>query len=103
MERLAKIMAGILAVVMVCGMAQRASAQATGQAPARSKRISIVASTVLDGKGKVLRGARIVVEGEKIAAVAPTPKDLRKESVDADIPRTTIRHARPNPASPSLR
>src|SRR5256886_14985572 len=64
-----KIIAGILGVLGVSGIAQRVSVQTPVQEPAKGKRIVIAASTVLDGKGKVLRDARIVVEGEKIAAV----------------------------------
>ena len=85
--RSAKIIAGILGVASVCGMGQRASSQApaTGQPPARSKRIAIVASTVLDGKGNVLHDKRIQVEGSVIAAIegkaywegAPVDYDLR--------------------------
>src|SRR3989441_9974190 len=64
--RSAKIVAGFLGLASVCGMGQRVCAQAP--AAGKNKRIVIAASTVLDGKGKVLRDARIVVEGEKIAA-----------------------------------
>jgi imidazolonepropionase-like amidohydrolase len=46
-----------------------------------NKRIVIAASTVLDGKGHVLRDTRIVVEGSKIFAIdpkaAPIDYDLR--------------------------
>ena len=72
--RSAKIVAGFLGLASVCGMGQRVCAQAP--AAGKNKRIVIAASTVLDGKGKVLRDARIVVEGEKLAAVfrlAPGP------------------------------
>src|SRR5437660_11967572 len=41
-------------------------------------------STVLDGKGKVLRAARIVVEGEKIAAVE-TKADAKAAPADYDL------------------
>jgi len=45
--------------------------------PDSNKRIVIQTSTLLDGKGKVLHGTRIVVEGSKIAAIDPkaTPVD----------------------------
>jgi len=45
---------------------------------AQSKRIVIATSTALDGKGRVLHGARIVIEGSRIVAVstsAPGPVD----------------------------
>ena len=48
---------------------------------AQTKRIVIAASTVLDGKGGVLRNTRIVIEGSKIVAidpkVGPVDYDLR--------------------------
>jgi imidazolonepropionase-like amidohydrolase len=37
--------------------------------PAQNKRIVIAASTVLDGKGHMLRDTRIVIEGSKIVAI----------------------------------
>ena len=39
--------------------------------PAQNKQIVIAASTVLDGKGRVLRNTRIVVEGSKIIRIDP--------------------------------
>src|SRR5689334_18440068 len=45
------------------------AASALAQTP--PKRIVIAASTVLDGKGGVLRNTRIVVEGTKIVAIDP--------------------------------
>jgi len=48
---------------------------------AQSQRTVIGASTVLDGRGRVLRNTRIVIEGSKIAAIdpkaAPVDYDLR--------------------------
>jgi imidazolonepropionase-like amidohydrolase len=41
------------------------------QTPSRSQRIVIAASSVLDGKGRVLRDTRIAIEGSKIVAVYP--------------------------------
>jgi imidazolonepropionase-like amidohydrolase len=67
--RTAKIVGCILGIVGVCGMAQEVCAQAPVQEPARGKRIVIAASTVLDGKGGVLRDVRIAVEGSKIRAI----------------------------------
>ena len=43
----------------------------TAQTPERHKQIVIAASTVLDGKGGVLRNTRIVVEGSKIVRLDP--------------------------------
>src|ERR1051325_5657793 len=49
--------------------------------PARNRRIVIAASVLLDGKGRVIRDTRVVVEGSKIVAVdpkaAPVDYDLR--------------------------
>jgi imidazolonepropionase-like amidohydrolase len=68
MMRTAKIIACILSVIGVCVMAQQSSSQTA----ATGKRVVIAASTVLDGKGQVLRDMRIVVEGAKIAAIETT-------------------------------
>src|SRR5439155_23917920 len=78
-----KIIAGILGVVAVGGMARRVSAQGQAKEPAKGERIVIAASTVLDGRGKVLREARIVVEGAKIAAVE-TKDDATAPPFDED-------------------
>ena len=55
--------------------------QVSSQSPVQSKRIVIAASTMLDGKGRVLHDTRIVVEGSRIAAVnanaGPVDYDLR--------------------------
>src|SRR2546430_3438168 len=80
-----KIIGGILGVVGVVGMAERGGLQAAGEAPARRRGIAIVASTVLDGKGRVLHDKRIRVEGGIITAIegkaywegAPVDYDLR--------------------------
>jgi imidazolonepropionase-like amidohydrolase len=65
--RSAKTVPCILSILGVCAMAQHISSQT----PAPGKRIVIAASAVLDGKGRVLRDARIVVEGSKIVAMDP--------------------------------
>jgi imidazolonepropionase-like amidohydrolase len=66
--KFAKIIPSVLGVVAACFVAQGVSAQA----PTERKRIVIAASTVLDGRGGVLRDMRIVVEGSKIAAIETT-------------------------------
>src|SRR5437763_15368134 len=65
--RAAKIMLCLFGILSVCVSAQRSSPQT----PMQSKRIVIAASTMLDGRGHVLRNTRIVVEGSKIVAVDP--------------------------------
>jgi imidazolonepropionase-like amidohydrolase len=54
-------------------------------APAQTKRIVIAASTVLDGKGKVLHNTRIVIEGSKIVAIDP-----KAGPVDYDLRGLTV-------------
>lgn len=76
-------------IVMACGAAQRISAQA----PAQEKRTVIAASMVLDGKGGVLRDARIVVEGAKIVAVemkAGGKAAAKAGAVDYDLRGLTV-------------
>src|SRR3989440_9345849 len=75
--RPAKIILFLLGVLGVCATARRIPAQT----PARAERIVSAASVVLDGRGRVIRNTRVVVEGSKIVAVdpkaAPVDYDLR--------------------------
>jgi imidazolonepropionase-like amidohydrolase len=68
--------AGLL-IVLVCCMVHSGSSRV----PAQTKRIVIAASTLLDGKGHVLKNTRIVIQGGKIVAIdpnaAPVDYDLR--------------------------
>src|ERR1044072_4594269 len=59
------------------------SFQTQSQTPPR--RIVIAASTILDGKGGVLRDTRIVVEGSKIVAIDP-----KASPVDYDLRGLTV-------------
>ena len=79
--RSAKIIPCILSILGVCALAQRISSQT----PTQSKRIVIAASAVLDGKGGVLRDARIVVEGSRIVAIDP-----KAGPVDYDLRGLTV-------------
>jgi imidazolonepropionase-like amidohydrolase len=67
----------ILCILGLCASVQPISSQT----PAQGKRIVIAASSILDGKGGVLRDTRIVIEGEKIVAIdpkaAPIDYDMR--------------------------
>jgi imidazolonepropionase-like amidohydrolase len=67
----------ILFIIVTLTLGQPVSAQVA----AKNKRIVIAASTVLDGKGGVLRDTRIVFEGSKIVAIdrkaGPVDYDLR--------------------------
>ena len=65
--RSAKIMLCVVSILGVCASAQRSSTQT----PMQNKRIVIAAGALLDGRGRVLRNTRIVVEGSKIVAVDP--------------------------------
>jgi imidazolonepropionase-like amidohydrolase len=55
------------------------------QAPAQARRIVIAASTLLDGKGGVIRNTRIVVAGSKIVAIDP-----KAGPVDYDLRGLTV-------------
>src|SRR6266852_8408334 len=83
--RSAKIILCILSILGVCAGAQRISSQTPVQTPARDKRIVLAASTVLDGKGRVLHDTRIVVEGSKIVAIDP-----KAGPVDYDLSDLTV-------------
>ncbi len=75
--RAVKIILCLLVVLCVCAPAQRTSSRTT----ARNKRVVIAASALLDGKGRVLRNTRVVVEGSRIVSIdpkaAPVTYDLR--------------------------
>ncbi len=79
--RFTKMMLVIHSLLGVCIMAQ----QIYSQTPARGKRIVIAASAVLDGKGRVLRNTRIVIEGAKIVAIDP-----KAGPVDYDLRGLTV-------------
>jgi imidazolonepropionase-like amidohydrolase len=72
-----RILLCILGTLGICDRAQGVSAQT----PAPTKRIVLAASTVLDGKGSVVRDTSIVIEGSKIVALDPKARaadyDLR--------------------------
>src|SRR5438067_13923126 len=55
------------------------------QTTQQHKRIVIAASTVLDGKGRVLHDTRIVIEGSKIVAIDP-----KASPVDYDLRGLTV-------------
>lgn len=63
----------------------RAITHQSAESPAKPKRIVIAASVMLDGKGRVLRNTRIVIEGSKIVAIDP-----RATPVDYDLGRLTV-------------
>jgi imidazolonepropionase-like amidohydrolase len=71
----------LLLIVFACCTVHSGSARA----PAQTKRIVIAASTLLDGKGHLVKNTRIVVEGAKIVAIdpnaGPVDYDLRELTV----------------------
>lgn len=75
--RFAKIIACIITILGVNADAQ--------QTPPPSKRTVIAANTVFDGKGRVLRNTRIVIEGSKIVAIDP-----KAGPVDYDLRGLTV-------------
>src|SRR5215467_4685181 len=81
MMTLAKISLCVLSIVSAGLLTQMVSAQT----PARAKRVVIGVSTLLDGKGKVLRDTRIVIEGSRIVAIDP-----KAGPVDYDLRGLTV-------------
>jgi imidazolonepropionase-like amidohydrolase len=81
MMRPAKVILCILSILGAGTPAQRVSAQT----PAQSRRIVIAVSAALDGKGRVLRDTRIVIEGSKIVALDP-----KAGPVDYDLRGLTV-------------
>src|SRR2546421_2658592 len=78
--RFAKVILCISCTLTVCLLTSTTSAQT----PSRS-RIVIAASTILDGKGKVLHNTRIVIEGSRIVAIDP-----KAGPVDYDLRGLTV-------------
>src|SRR3712207_1186682 len=70
-------------VITLCAFVLLALCAHAPPKPARSqgRRVVIAAGTLLDGRGRVLRDTRVVVEGSRIVAVdpkaAPVTHDLR--------------------------
>src|SRR2546422_4034676 len=79
--RSANIVLATLIILSIWVQAQGIRAQTTQQ----HKRIVIAASTVLDGKGRVLHDTRIVIEGSKIVAIDP-----KASPVDYDLRGLTL-------------
>jgi len=88
--RSSKILLYLLALFGVCSVAQNVSSQIPAQPSQKPKRIVIAASTLLDGKGRVLHNTRIVIEGPRIIALY-TNKDASKAgSIDYDLRGLTV-------------
>jgi imidazolonepropionase-like amidohydrolase len=86
----AKLILCLLTVPGVSLLAQQSPSQTPVQGPGGAgKRTVIAASTLLDGKGQVLRNARIVIEGSKISAFYT--KDVTQAGpVDYDLRGLTV-------------
>jgi len=71
----------ISCAILVLNVSILVQANPVADSPGPSSRVVLAASTVLDGKGHVLRNTRIVVEGSKIVAIdkkaGPVNYDLR--------------------------
>ena len=78
--RTAKITLCVVNILILSIFAQPIFAQT-----AHSKRIVIAASTVLDGRGRVLHDTRIVIEGSTIASLDP-----KADPVDYDLRGLTV-------------
>ncbi|HWP41790.1 MAG TPA: amidohydrolase family protein [Blastocatellia bacterium] len=76
-----KIILCALGILGLCA----APLRVPSQTPPQGKRIVIAASTALDGKGRVLRDTRIVIEGSKIVALDP-----KAGPVDYDLRGLTV-------------
>lgn len=82
--RFAKIILPLLITLNACVISHSISAQTT--AP---KRTVIAASTVLDGRGRVLHNVRLIIEGSKILAIEKQA-GVRAGPVDYDLRRLTV-------------
>ena len=72
-------------VAITSATSSAAKASAGKRNPSAPKRLVIAASIVLDGRGRVLRNTRIVIEGSKIAAIDP-----KAGPVDYDLRGLTV-------------
>lgn len=79
--RLVGIMLGGIGILLLGASAQ----DVAKTEPAQKKRIVIAASMLLDGRGKVLRDTRMIVEGGKITALDP-----KASPIDYDLRGLTV-------------
>ena len=88
MESLMRIAKVIISLSIICGsgcLAEPSFSQTSRQPGPVNERVIIAASTVLDGRGGVLRNTRIVIEGSRIVALDPKAKP-----VDYDLRGLTV-------------
>jgi len=74
-----------IAKIIACTLIVCASLQTLAQTPAPVRRIVIAASTILDGRGNVIKNTRIVIEGARIVAIDP-----QASPVDYDLRGLTV-------------
>ena len=72
-------------IIYACVLLVSFSLQTPSQTPAPAHRVVIAASTVVDGKGNVIKNIRIVVEGARIVALDP-----RASPIDYDLRGLTV-------------
>jgi len=72
-------------ILALCSLVLTSLSQTPAQLPAAAKRVVIAASTMLDGRGRVLRNTRIVIEGSKIVSIDP-----KAGPVDYDLRGLTV-------------
>lgn len=88
--RSAKVMLCILITIGAFSLAQQVSSRTPAQLDTKTKRIVIAASSLLDGKGRVLHNVRLVIDGSKIVALY-TKNDLSKAGpIDYDLRGLTV-------------
>jgi imidazolonepropionase-like amidohydrolase len=75
----------VAAFTVTLGALAQGAPQSLEQRAASGKRMVIAASLVLDGRGRLLRDTRIVIEGGKIVAINPNA-----EPVDYDLRGLTV-------------
>lgn len=76
----------VLGIVnLVQGPGSNAPTSPQSNAPLSNRRIVVAVSMVLDGRGRVLRNTRIVIEGSKIVAIDP-----KASPVDYDLRGLTV-------------
>src|SRR5215468_514684 len=87
--RSSKTVLCLLSIVSLCAIAQSRPFAPTGFSGVPpgldSKRLVIAASTLLDGRGRVLHDTRIVIEGSRIVAIDP-----KAGPVDYDLRGLTV-------------
>lgn len=88
--RSAMLMFCILIIICALSFAQHVSSRTPAQTRGKPRQIVIAASTLLDGKGRMLHNVRIVIEGSKIVALYTKPNLLHAGPIDYDLRGLTV-------------